>query len=99
MPAYPIPEHYQYEAYPEKRIGVFRVEKKPSEYRLPEGWVMVEEQRTIIGESNDCYVTRLLKSELGFWQGDEIVTEYSTLPLGLHKSRFVKWLPVQLSLF
>lgn len=88
-----------YTPYEASKIGVFRVET--GEYDLHgAGWIQVEEDSLIIGESEDCYINRLLETSDSWWEGDKIVTTPNYLvPFGIHKSRFVRWKTTQLSLF
>ncbi|MBK9728453.1 MAG: hypothetical protein IPO86_10075 [Saprospiraceae bacterium] len=88
-----------YQKYQIPKKGIFRIEKNPAEYKLPGGWVRVEVEETIIGETNDTYVTRFQNSNHGEWIGDLVFKRYYTFPIGLHKSRFVKWVGYQLSIF
>ena len=91
---------YNYIAYDCPRRGIFSVMKNPNEYKMPNGWVQVEVERIIIGEDDDCYVEQLLKTERGEWVGEVVVEKKYILPIGLHKSRLVRWIGGdQLSLF
>ena len=94
--AYPI--LYDYKPYSFVRRGVFCLEAEPAKYTA-KGWAKVEKEHLIIGETDDIYVTRLLKSSHGEWVGDVVVQRRYTLPIGIHKTRLVKWVTGQLSLF
>jgi hypothetical protein len=94
-----IAEEYQYRPYPGKRIGIFSVEKEPSEYTLPGGWVREEKKIEIIGETDDTYVDKLQELNYGEWFGDKLIQQEFLIPLGVHKSRLIKWIPYQLELF
>jgi hypothetical protein len=88
---------YDFKRYPAPRSGVFQI--TTDEYG-PDGWVLKEEVYTIIGETDDIFVSRLEESGHGEWIGEEVVQREYILPIGIHKSRLVTWLPhVQLSLF
>lgn len=90
---------YDFIKYPTPRKGLFSVEKPNGEYILPDGWEQELEEVLIIGEDNTCFVYNLKPSELGKWVGNEVIVEKFILPIGIHKSRLVKWTPVQLTLF
>lgn len=91
-----IPILYNYVPYEQAKKGVFSI--TTDEYKLPGGWVLKEEERIIIGETDDCFVEKLLESGHGEWIGDKVVQLNYTLPVGIHKSRFVKWLPTQIEI-
>ncbi len=93
-----INEKYNYQHYDNPKHGIFKIEKSPSEYILPGGWVYVETEIKIIGETNDEYVTRFIESEYEN-DGDIIFKSKNTYPSGIHKSRFIKWVDSQLELF
>jgi len=88
---------YNYQAYESAKRGLFLIET--GEYKLPGGWERALEENSIIGETDDTYVVRLLQSGHGEWVGDTVVQRSYTLPIGINKTRFVKWVNVQLSLF
>ena len=81
---------YNYKPYEVSKVGVFEVET--GEYKLPGRWVKREEENIIIGETDDCYVTRLLESGCGEWVGDGVVKREYILPIGLHKTRLIRWM-------
>ena len=87
---------YNYQPFENQRIGEFRIDT--NEYG-PDGWITKIHEYTIIGETDDSYVYRLQESEHDGWVGDSTITRKYILPLGIHKSRFVRWLPSQLELF
>lgn len=93
---YPI--LYDYKPYSFARRGIFCIEKEPAKYTV-NGWAKVEKEYLVIGETDDTYVTRLMKSTHGEWVGDVVVKRRFTLPIGIHKTRLVKWVNGQLSLF
>ena len=93
-----LPVLFNFRPYRKERIGVFLIEKIPAEYIIPDGWVREEAEATIIGETDDSYVYKLKPSEHNEWVGKEIATIKYILPLGIHKSRFVKWHSAQLQL-
>jgi hypothetical protein len=88
---------YNYKAYDTPKKGVFNVET--GEYKLPIGWLQKEVECIIIGETDLHYVEELLPSSHGEWVGDVVVEHKYILPIGLHKSRLVKWIDSQLCLF
>jgi hypothetical protein len=88
---------FEFKAFDQPKLGVFRVET--GEYTLPVGWVKKEEEITIIGETDDSFVYKLVPSGHGEWGvGDTVVQHNYILPIGVHKSRFVRW-NSQLNLF
>ncbi len=88
---------YDFVAYEVPKKGIFLIET--NEYKLPQGWLKKEEEFTIIGETDDCFIDRLLPSCHGEWIGDKVVQRKFILPIGVHKSRFVRWTSGQLTLF
>jgi hypothetical protein len=88
---------YNYKAYENPLYGIFSVEIVPNEYKLPEGWLCEEREFRIIGECDDSYVTRLQETTGNEW-GVEVQDKF-VLPIGIHKSRFIRWVSNQLSLF
>ena len=79
------------------RKGVFSV--TTDEYRFPEGWVEKEEEGIIIGETDDCYVKRLINSGHGEWVDGQVIQRSYIVHVGYHKSRFVRWESTQIELF
>ena len=87
---------YNFKKYDIPKRGVFSI--TTDEY--VNGWVCREEENLIIGETDDTFVTRLLKTGHGEWVGDVVIQTKYILPVGIHKSRLIKWLAgVQLTLF
>lgn len=67
-------------------------------------WKNVQEERTIIGETQDNYITEFIEtscdySDMTDYGGFAAHTAYYTLSIGPHKSRFIKWIPTQIKLF
>ncbi len=87
---------YNYQKYETEKKGIFRI--TTNQYKLPEGWVCKEEELTIIGETDDSYVEKLVPSESGEWVGDVVLSYNYILPIGVHKSRLVRWTHGQLTL-
>jgi hypothetical protein len=85
--------------YPVPKKGVFSVCKKDAQYILPDGWENELKEYTIIGEDDTEYVYMLQPFEYGLWVGNKVVNYKTILPMGVHKSRLVKWTSGQLSLF
>lgn len=79
---------YNYKPYEQLRKGIFSVET--GEYKLPVGWVGMEKEFLIIGETDETYVTQLIEPEK---------EESDIVPIGLHKSRLIQWKETQLELF
>jgi len=88
---------YGFVQYPEPKKALFRVET--NEFKLPIGWIQREEEHVIIGETDDCFIYKLLPTKQGEWVGDVVIQREFILPIGVHKSRFVRWIPTQLPLF
>jgi len=86
-----------YKAYDCPRKGIFNI--TTSEYRLPKGWVLKPTEHTIIGETDEHFITRLSTLEYGEWIGEEVVQRSEIVPIGVHKTRFVRWIDTQLVLF
>ena len=81
---------YNYKAYDLPKKAVFNI--TTDEYKLPGGWVQKQEEYIIIGETEDDFVYELRESGHGEWAGDKVIQINYILPLGIHKSRFVKWI-------
>ena len=81
-----LPVRRNYVPYTVPKKMNFRVET--GEYDLNRGgWVTKIEENVIIGETDDCYITRLLKSEgCDSWDKQWYGKKY-VLPIGIHKSR------------
>jgi hypothetical protein len=63
------------------------------------GWVQKQEELVIIGETYDSYTIRYLTSSAPYWDTNGRYEAHSTTAIGVHKSRFIKWLPTQMQLF
>lgn len=94
-----LPILYNYKPYNLPKNGLFSVMKDNAKYSLKSGCETENIQIKIIGETNNEFVYELKQSEQGYWIGDKVVTEKYILPMGIHKTRLVQWLNVQLSLF
>jgi hypothetical protein len=90
---------YGFKKYPQPRKALFLVDKEDGGYSLPGGWETELEEILIIGESNNCFVHRLLETERGEWVGKKVVKTKLVLPIGVHKSRLVRWTSGQLEIF
>jgi hypothetical protein len=86
-----------YQPYEYKKKGLFNV--CTGVYQLPEGWLQKQVEREIIGETRLFYVERLVDSSHGEWVGNEVIERKYTLPIGIHRSRLVKWIDNQLEIF
>lgn len=86
---------YNYQPYQIPKQGVFNVS---FEYGHNENGVldMIQKSETaqIIGETDDQYINELKPCSNIFGGVPD-----SLLPLGFHKTRLLRWLPVQTSLF
>ena len=63
------------------------------------GWEDVEEVHAIIGETRDHYITKIIESSIPYWDEMGRYEAHSCTPIGIHKSRFIRWMDTQLSLF
>ena len=89
---------YNFKKYPKPKKGIFRVLKTDANY-LDNGWETQLQEYTIIGEDNTGYVYKLKESTQGEWVGNKVIKKTYILPIGLHKSSFIKWSTYQLTLF
>lgn len=88
---------YGFKKYSLPKKGVFSIET--NKYYIKIGWINTTEESIIIGETDDCYIHKLINSEHGIWEGENVKIEKYILPIGYHKTRLVTWLNNQLSLF
>lgn len=89
----------QFQPFDFPKNGIFQVLKTPNEYKLPGGWVLEDVELKIIGQTEDCYIKKVIEVEYGVWVGNKVFPYKGKVYLGPHKSRFVKWVPSQLQLF
>lgn len=82
--------------YRQAKTGVFLVET--NKYDIKVGWIRKEEEYSIIGENDEIYITRFLNSGYEVWEGTGKQQVNYTLPIGIHKTRFVRWKNIQLHL-
>lgn len=82
---------YKFKPYAQPKVGIF---KQDTNVYAPNGWIKKEVTEQIIGETDDCYITRLAPYTNKF---DGPPT--CLLPVGFHKTRFVGWQSNQLVLF
>lgn len=87
---------YNYKAYSIPKVGLFKIDT--NEYGQ-NGWIMIEERKAIIGECDEFYVERLHETQKEEWIEGELIKTNIILPLGIHKSRFIKWVVYQMTLF
>jgi len=87
---------YGFEPYEIPRNGLFSVHT--GIWQSSGGWENKNEAHLIIGETSDCYIYKLIPSEERRWKGSKVVRESFMLPIGLHKTRLIRWLPTQLQL-
>lgn len=88
-----------YIAYDQPKMGVFRVEHPDGLYDIKIGWLRVEEKIKIIGEDENSYVYRIIETEYGEWIEGKVIKQHFLSPIGVHKSRLVRWEATQLALF
>lgn len=94
-----IPVLYNFFKYDCPRIGLFSVPKKGGKYNLYTGWENNIVKFQIIGEDSTSYVYELKEIEEGIWKGNKVIRKKFMLPIGIHKSRLVRWVTGQLELF
>lgn len=90
---------YGFKKFATPRIGLFSIHKKDGNYLLPGGWENEIKEYLIIGEDNTSFVYKLKPTEQEKWVGDKTIKEQFILPIGIHKSRLIKWTTGQLELF
>jgi hypothetical protein len=56
-------------------------------------------EKLIIGETAYDYIERLMDTVIPYWDEMGRYEAWSTTPIGIHKSRLIKWIPTQLNLF
>ncbi len=87
---------YGFIPYEQIKTGIFK--EDTNIFKLPGGWVWEEKTVDIIGETEDSYVYELSESGHGEWIGDKVVQHKYILPMGIHKSRFIRWKDRQLQM-
>ena len=88
---------YNFKRYAFPKFGLFNIDT--NQYRYPEGWVQKKSEYKIIGETDDCFVYKLIESGHGEWLGDNVIELKYILPIGIHKTRLVRWKEGQLTIF
>lgn len=83
---------YNYKPYQFPMTGLFNITTDVYD----NGWKLSQEKKLIIGEDDDSYVYQLLNSGHGEWVGEKVIQHKYILPIGIHKSRLVKWVAGQL---
>lgn len=84
--------------YPHKKDGLFSIHSGEWD-KVNNQWENVETAHTIIGETADIYITRFSDSSTPYWDEMGRYEASYCLPLGIHKSRLIRWKETQLSLF
>lgn len=84
---------------PKKGLFLVPDDDSKKEYCLKNGWPTKEVAILIIGEDEFSYVQRLLTGETGYWEGDQVIQYKTYTTVGPHKSRLIKWMPIQLTFF
>ena len=87
---------YDFKPYDSPRLASY--ESDIDEYEFPKGWLTKPVSVLVIGETDDSFITELSATEHGEWTDERILFKY-VLPLGFHKSRFIKWEETQLEMF
>ncbi len=80
---------YDYKPYAQPLKGLFTIS---GDTYGPYGWNIIEKIETIIGEDTTAYITHLKPTGHGEYEGDRVVQYKYVLPLGIHKSRLIRWL-------
>lgn len=94
-----LPILYGFKRYDKPKVGLFSTEKHNGSYSLTSGWEKEIKEYLIIGEDSTSYVYKLKPTEEGRFVGNKIVRKKFILPIGIHKSRLLKWRTTQLSMF
>ena len=94
-----LPILCNFQKYTAPKKGIFAVLKPNGKYSCEYGWETELEECTIIGEDTTSYVYKLQPSEQGKWVGNNVIIQRFILPIGIHKSRLVRWTSGQLALF
>lgn len=90
-------EHKHYiQLYDTPRVGVFKL---PSDEYISGSWDHDEGECKIIGETDTCFIEREVPLSYGWWFGDTVKQINTIVQIGPHKSRLVKWIDTQLTLF
>jgi hypothetical protein len=85
--------------YAQHKKGLFNIDTNVYDVTGERGWIQKEEESVIVGETYDCYITRFLTTSTGYWDDNGKYEAHYTMAIGIHKSRFIKWLPFQIKLF
>ncbi len=89
-----------YVPYPIPKKAIFSAGDDSREYAEPPvGWKYKDEECLVLGETEMCYVTEIITSLTPMWENGVRYNRSSTVHVGFHKSRFVKWLDTQIELF
>lgn len=94
-----LPILFGFKRYGTPKVGLFSVEKRNGIYSLTTGLEQEIKEYSIIGEDSTSYVYRLQPTDEGRYVGNKIVRKQFILPIGIHKSRLLKWKTSQLSMF
>lgn len=81
---------YDYKPFDESKLGLFNASV---------GGEFKNDKILIIGETDLHYIFKLEKVTEGTWIDDKVIYETFILPIGIHKSRLIQWLPTQITLF
>lgn len=87
-----------YKAYDFPKNGLFKVGDGGYDQKL--GWTQIQVVHKIIGENDLWYIYRFIESETYYPTPNFTPLKIDFLsPIGIHKTRLVKWLDTQLELF
>lgn len=84
---------YQY-----PKLGVFSINKKNGKWTI-NGWETIDKKAIIIGEDSISYVYNIRQTCFPYSYEGLPYEVKTTIYVGYHKSRLVRWIDNQLSLF
>lgn len=82
--------------YDTPRVGLFKL---PSDEYISGSWDHDEGECKIIGETDEIYIEKELPLSYGWWFGNQVKQLNTIVQVGPHKSRLIKWIDNQLTLF
>ena len=83
----------EYTHYDTPKTGIFQILCPSGKYDPDQGgWKQIEVERKIIGEDDILYIEEIRTSVCGRWVGEEVIEETVQIPIGINKTRLVRWL-------
>jgi hypothetical protein len=67
-----------YKAYPSPRKCIYF--QTTNEYKFPDGWGRKPIETTVIGETSDQYIEKIITTELGYYVGEKVINVKSQIP-------------------